>query len=164
MIRLLGSSLLMLGGWCIAQRRSAELRRRIAICGDFLAAAEYLKRSIRCESRPMYPLFQELTAEYDGEVGHFFAALLSRWEDAASLTGLWQACCDALPRWDGEGAWRELGRRLDGDGESLLRALSFAAEELTCVRRRLQETLPAKQKLDRALSLSVSAFLAVLLL
>ncbi|MGM9618708.1 MAG: stage III sporulation protein AB [Oscillospiraceae bacterium] len=166
MIRALGALLVFAGGGSVSLLTVARKRREIAAAGELLYALHRLEREIRCEKKPLPPLFQALAEETKGEGQRFFAGLIQRWEAAPEtpLPQLWlaQSCALLLPE-EGRRVWRELGRRLAGDEESLQGALRLASEELEELRRRLERALPEARRLSAAVCLSASAFLVLLL-
>lgn len=167
MIRALGALLVLAGGGGLSLLTVQARRREIAAAGELLYALHRLERSVRCEKRPLPPLFRALAEETSGEGRRFFTALTRRWEaePETPLPQLWcaESAALALPE-EGRRVWRELGRRLAGDGESLEGALRLAAEELEELRRGLERALPQTRRLSAAVCLSAAAFLLVLLL
>ena len=167
MIRALGALLVFAGGGSVSLLWVARRRREIAAAGELLYALHRLEREIRCEKKPLPPLFRALAEETKGEGQRFFAGLMRRWEaePETPLPQLWLAQSDTLllPQ-EGRRVWQELGRRLAGDEESLQGALRLAAEELEELRRRLERALPEARRLSAAVCLSASAFLVLLLL
>ncbi|MGM9661986.1 MAG: stage III sporulation protein AB [Oscillospiraceae bacterium] len=166
MIRALGALLVFAGGGCISLLTVQRRRREIAAAEELLYALHRLEREIRCEKKPLPPLLHALAEETKGEGRRFFAGLLRRWEaePETPLPQLWYAQSETLnlPE-EGRRIWRELGRRLAGDGESLQGALRLASEEMEELRRRLERALPEARRLSAAVCLSASAFLVILL-
>lgn len=167
MSRLLGAGLLLVAGAAAAQGALACRRQTLQTMDGLLTALHRLESAIRCERRPLYPLFDQLAAELTGESRRFFRGLLEqeRTEPERSLTDSWERGLSSLtlPP-EGLRVWRELGHRFVGDVEELDAALCTAEEELRALRERLERALPEQRRILTALSLSASAFLAILLL
>lgn len=167
MSRLLGAGLLLVAGAAAAKGALERRRQALRTMDGLLAALHRLESAIRCERRPLYPLFDQLAAELTGESQAFFLGLLERShaEPERSLPDSWERGLASLtlPP-EGLRIWRELGRRLVGDAEELGAALCTAEEELRDLRERLERALPEQRRILTALSLSASAFLAILLL
>lgn len=163
-MRWLGAGLLMAGSWGVAWLWGREQRCIIEACGSFLLAAQRMERAIRCEGRGLREIFSTLAPE-QGAAGEFFRQMLSLWEEERDLTAIWAESCEGtqLPA-EGERIWRELGRRLDGDRESVCASISAAAEEFSMLCQSLRSALPARLRLSGTVSLSAAAFLAILLL
>lgn len=167
MSRLLGAGLLLLAGAAAAHGALARRRQALQTMEGMLTALHRLESAIRCECRPLYPLFDRLAAELTGESRRFFLGLLEQGcaEPERSLADSWERGLASLtlPP-EGLRIWRELGRRLVGDAEELGAALRTAEEELRALRERQERALPEQRRILTALSLSASAFLAILLL
>lgn len=167
MSRLLGAGLLLLAGVAAAQGALVRRRQALQTMEGLLCALHRLESAIRCERRPLYPLFDQLAAELTGESRRFFRGLLEqeRTEPEHALTDSWEhgLALLTLPP-EGLRIWRELGHRLVGDAEELDAALRTAEEEMRALHRRLERALPEQRRILTALSLSASAFLAILLL
>lgn len=167
MIRVLGVLLLFFSGIGTAETALRRRRRELDTMGELLYALHRLESAVRCERRPLYPLFASLAEELRGEGGRFFRALLERerQEPESALAVDWVRCTEmlTLPP-EGLRIWRELGQRLSGDADSVERALALTAEELTALRQGMEHALPQQRRVMTALSLSGAAFLTVLLL
>lgn len=167
MSRLLGAGLLLLAGAAAAHGALERRRQTLQTLEGLLSALHRLESAIRCERRPLYPLFGQLAAELTGESRGFFLGLLEqgRAEPERALPDNWERGLAqlTLPP-EGLRIWRELGRRLVGDAEELGAALRTAEEELRTLREGLERALPEQRRILTALSLSASAFLAILLL
>ena len=165
MTRLLGAGLLLIGGWSLSLRWGLRERRKVEECRNFLFALQRMERGIRSEQRGIGELAHQLAAERGG-VGRFFGALLPLWEEGKqSLQELWEESCGLLqlPP-EGLRIWRELGRRLCGDSESVCRSISAAAEELSALQYSLKESLNGRIRTCSTLSLCGAAFLVIVLL
>lgn len=165
MIRLLGAGLLLLGGTGTAQAALCRRRCELQTVEELLTALHRMESAVRCERRPLYPLFDALSRELGGEGGCFFRALLATPEPERALAADWVRCAEALslPP-EGLRLWRELGERLGGDAENVTAALAHTREELTALHHRMAQAMPEQRRVWTALALSASAFLVVLLL
>ncbi len=167
MIRLLGALLIFGGGGGVAALALRRRRRELDTLGELLYALHRLEREIRAEGRGLREIFFALAEDAAGEAGAFFAALLRLWQEAPEMTlsRHWDTACEtlSLPE-EGRRCWRELGRRLSGDGESVKKGLTLAAEELAALQESLKRELPEQRRVVAALSLSGAVILTVLLL
>lgn len=167
MIRLLGVLLIFGGGGGIAGLTLRRRQKELDAVGELLYALHRMEREIRAEGRGLRDIFSALAEESRGETGVFFCHMLRLWQEPVEM--------DLLRRWEesltllclpaeGGSIWRELGRRLEGDSDSLEKGLALAAEELTALQTQLKQTLPEQKRVVTALSLSGAAILSVLLL
>ncbi len=167
MIRMLGVLLIFGGGGGMAMLTMQKRQKEVETVGELLSVLHRMEREIRSEGRGLRPIFAALAEDAAGEAGAFFCVLLQHWEEEPeqSLSRQWErAAADLLLSEEGQRIWRELGRRLAGDEESVGRGIAIATEELTALQMRLRDTLPEQRRVVTALSLSAAAFLSVLLL
>lgn len=165
MTQLLGTVLILLSGAGTARAALCRRRAELKTLQELLYALHRMESAVRCERRPLYPLFSALAEELTGEGGDFFRDLLAGRGETRSLAADWErrAALLTLPP-EGLRLWRELGRRLGGDGDSVERALALTGEELGALHRQMEQALPQQRRLWTAVSLSAAAFLIVLLL
>ena len=167
MIRLLGVLLIFGSSGVCAVQTIRQKRLQLQTLEELLYALHRLEQEIRCEGRALGEIFLLLAEETNGQTGSFFERLhccrkeaseellFRQWESAASVLVLPEEGCRI---------WRELGRRLAGDGESIGKGLALAAEEFARLQQTLRRTLPEKSRVTAALCFSAAAFLSVLLL
>ena len=167
MIRLLGVLLIFGGGGGIAVLMLRRRQKELDAVGELLYALHRMEREIRAEGRGLREIFSALAEETAGETRTFFCQMLRLWQEPVEM--------DFLRRWEeslpllclpaeGGSIWRELGRRLEGDSESLEKGLALASEELAALQAQLKRALPEQRRVVTALSLSGAAILSVLLL
>lgn len=165
MTRLFGTALILLAGAGAAHAALQRRRDELRTLQELLYALHRMESAVRCERRPLYPLFSALAEELTGEGGDFFRALLAERGETRSLAADWErgAASLTLPP-EGLRLWRELGGRLGGDAESVIAALVHTCGELTALHHRMAQAMPEQRRVWTALALSASAFLVVLLL
>ena len=167
MIRLFGVLLVFLGSGGMAALLMKIRRRELQTIEELLYVLHRMEREIRCEGRGLFSIFSALAEEAEGEARRFFVRLLQQRQSCAEepLAQQWDRCVSdlSLPR-EGERLWRELGRRLSGDKESVEKSLLLASEALTALQQSRQCAVPEERRVVTALCLSAAAFLSIVLL
>ena len=160
-----------LGIWCILsvgvlsmllylkeQARQKNLRHQL------LTFLLLMQGEIRYRQTPLPSLFRRFAQE-PGSAGSFFAAVGKSLEADPDrpLSRHWLGALDCLPREQQE--WMErLGRSLDGDEQSIQKALDLAIRELEEQKRQREQEQRGKARLWCGLCFSAACLLILLLI
>ena len=165
MVKLLGAvCILGAGGW-VWRRGAAERRRSLDALADVIALLERMGQEIRLRRTGLPRLLEALSRGRTAEVRGFCGAVAAAMDRDAPLGESWRSAAEDLPLDPEERrALASLGEALQGDEESVCKAISLTNQSL---RKSLEEARNRRAERERragALWLSGAALLVILLI
>ena len=150
MLKLAGGVFVLTAGFLARRAVVSKLQASLDVCHAMGAALLWMEVQVRMELAPVPRLLPRLSQR--AIVGDFFAVVAQEIERGRSLYEAWTDALAVLPLCGDEcETLRALGERLDGEEESVCRALAAAARELEknfanrkvefCERKRLYSAL-----------------------
>ncbi len=165
MLKLLGS-LWILGGGILARcLQLAERRRRRDALFDLLSAFRRMAEHVRMARTPLPALLETLASNCGPDAAAFFSGVSSAVRQGEALPEIWKALAEELPLNEADkSAAAALGRDLQGDEETVCKAVSAVAYQLTKSAEETERSRPEEEKRATALWFSAAALLVILLI
>ena len=157
MVKLVGAVCILGAGTWAWRRSAAERRRELDTLADLTALLDRMGEEIRLRRTSLPRLLGSLGRDRTGPVRDFCTSVAASLARGAPLGQSWRSAAEALPL-------TALGDSLQGDEESVCKALALAGKilekNLAAARDHRQET----EKRSAALWLSSAALLVILLI
>ncbi len=165
MLKLLGS-LCILGGGVLARcLQLAEHRRRRDTLFDFLSAFRRMAEHVRMARTPLPVLLDMLASSCGPDASAFFSGAANAVREGENLPEIWPVLAEALPlNDDDKSAVAALGADLQGDEETVCKAVSAVAYRLAKSAEESERKRPEEEKRATALWFSGAALLVILLI
>ena len=165
MLKLLGSLCILSGGVLAWSFQKTDRRRRRDTLSDFLRAFRRMAETVRMTRTPLPALLDSLAADCGADAAAFFAAAADAARQKEDLSKAWRIPAECLPlsKVD-KAAIASLGGELQGDEESVCKAVSAVVYRLAKSAEELERTWPEAQKQAAALWFSAAALLVILLI
>lgn len=163
MVKLMGSLLVLSGGGLLWYLRMQAWRKQRNALLDLSAVFRSMAEEIRMTRTPMPRLLLKLAGACGEEVQAFLRAAAVAAGNGERLTDAWKKGAAELPLSPRE---REIvtGLELQGDEESLCRAVSLAAFQIAQCAEELERKRPEEAKRTSAFCFSCAALLVILLI
>ena len=150
MLKLAGSALVLAAGFLVRRAVVSRLQASLETCRAMIAALSWMEAQVRMELAPVPRLLPRLSQRALAD--DFFAAVAQGLARERTLCEAWTEALSMLPLCEEEREiLRSLGERLDGEEESVCRALAGAVREMeasyarrrvdSCERKRLYSAL-----------------------
>ncbi|MBQ2830691.1 MAG: stage III sporulation protein AB [Oscillospiraceae bacterium] len=163
MLKLAGSALVLIAGFFVRRAVVSRLQASIETCRAMIAALSWMEAQVRMELVPVPRLLPRLSQR--ALVGDFFAAVARGLGRERTLFEAWAEALSMLPLCEEEREiLHSLGERLDGEEESVCRALAGAVREMEGSYARKQRDYCERKRLYSALCLGACAFIIIVLL
>ena len=165
MVKLVGAVCILGAGTWAWRRSAAERRRELDTLADLTALLDRMGEEIRLRRTSLPRLLGSLGRDRTGPVRDFCTSVAASLARGAPLGQSWRSAAEALPLGpESRTALTALGDSLQGDEESVCKALTLAGKilekNLAAARDHRQET----EKRSAALWLSSAALLVILLI
>lgn len=165
MVKLLGSLLILSGGFMARWAQAAERRRRRDTLSDLLTALRRMAEEVRMARTPLPDLLERLALDCGPDAAAFFRAAADAVRQGAELSGAWAAAAEDLPLAGMDKAeLRDLGKDLRGDEESVCKAISLVIYSLAKSAEEQDRRRPQEERRATALCFSAAALLVILLI
>ena len=165
MVKVVGSALVLLGGVLARQLHLAERRRGLEALREVTAALRQMADAIRMARTPLPALLDALALGRGEAVGDFFRAAAQAARRGGDLRRTWETAAEELPLCPADrAALRELAGSLQGDEESVCRAINLVTGQLARSMEEQTRRRPEEEKRATALCLSGAALLVILLI
>ena len=165
MVKLVGAVCILGAGTWAWRRSAAERRRELDTLADLTALLDRMGEEIRLRRTSLPRLLGSLGRDRPGPVRDFCTSVAASLARGAPLGQSWRSAAEALPLGpESRTALTALGDSLQGDEESVCKALTLAGrileKNLAAARDHRQEM----EKRSAALWLSSAALLVILLI
>ena len=165
MLKVVGCLCILIGGGAARMLLVNAARGEIAALSDLLSALRTMEDEIRLNRTPLPRLLTRLAAGREGAAAAYFRAVAAAARRGEPLPEIWKREAVQLPLKKNELAvWEELGDKLSGDEESVLKALEFAGRQLLRTLEKKREQQSDQEKRSTALCFSSAALLIILLI
>ena len=165
MVKLLGSLLILAGGFWARWSMVSVCRRELDTLSELTACLGEMAEEIRLARTPLPELLERLGRGRGAEITAFFSAVagaVRRGEDAAQA---WRQAVEELPLCDEDrDVLAEAGRCLGGDEASICKGLSLVTSHLSRSLEKQRSSRGEREKRVTALCFSGAALLVILLL
>lgn len=165
MLKTLGALCILFGGLLLRRKQVTQLRREVDTLSDLLAALCRMAEEIRMARTPLPRLLEQLGRGRGTAVSAFFSSVSAIAQQGGNVAETWRQAVKELPiAIENQTALLELGRGLNGDEESVCKAISLACMDLSRNLDNLRRRQPEAEKRATALCLSATALLVILLI
>lgn len=165
MIKLMGSVCVFSGGALVWWMQRAERRRKRDTLLDLLAALRRMGEEVRMARTPLPQLLEALSKTCGREAAAFFRETADAARRGGDLPKAWGEAAERLPLSQGDQAvLTGLGQNLQGDEESVCKAISIVIYELAKSAEAAEQRRRSEEKQATALCFSAAALLVILLI
>lgn len=165
MLKGLGALCVLLGGLLLRHNQVASLRRKVDTLSDLLAALYRMAEEIRMARTPLPQLLNRLAVERSAPVATFFSAVSTSAQQGETVMETWRRAAEDLPiEQNSLTVLKELAIGMNGDEESVCKAISLACMNLSHHLEELRCHQSETEKRTTALCLSATALLVILLI
>lgn len=165
MLKLLGALFVASGGALAWRVQWLERRRRRDTLNDFQTAFRRMGEEIRMARTPLPALLKALAGDCGSEAAAFFSAVSKAAAGGEDLPAVWRREAGKLPLDEAvRSAVFNLGNDLQGDEESICKAILHVTYLLAKSAGEAAKRRPEEEKRAAALWFSASALLMILLL
>ncbi|MEG2175640.1 MAG: stage III sporulation protein AB [Oscillibacter sp.] len=165
MLKGLGALCILLGGLLLRRYQMEHLRQEVDTLSDLLAALCRMAEEIRMTRTPLPRLLDHVGQGREQGVSAFFSTVSTAARQGGDVGETWRQAAEALPLGqESRVALLELGGGLQGDEESICKAISLACMDLSRKLEELRLHRPETEKRTTALCLSATALLVILLI
>lgn len=165
MLKIFGSFCILSGGILARSLHLASRRRERDTLSDLLAAFRQMAETIRMARTPLPALLDLLASRCGPDVKAFFSGAAAAARAGDALPKIWGDLAEALPLGEADKAVvSSLGNSLQGDEETVCKAVSLAACQLAKSAEEAGRRRPDEEKRATALWLSAAALLVILLI
>ena len=165
MLKLLGSLCILGGGVMASYYHFASHRRNRDTLSDLLSALRRMAEAVRMARTPLPALLDTLAVNCTSDAAAFFAGAADAARHGEVLPDIWRNLAQSLPLDKGDmAAVVSLGSSLQGDEETVCKAVSAVAYQLAKSVEETERKRPEEEKRATALWFSAAALLVILLI
>lgn len=165
MLKLLGSLCILFGGVASRMMLVGATREELAVLDELVSAFGRMEDEIRLNRMPLPRLLERLASGRKSAAAAFFRAVCAAALKGEVLPEVWRREAARLPLHKNEQAVvGDLGEKLSGDEESVLKALAFARRQLLRTLEKKREQQRDLERRSTAVCFSSAALLIILLI
>lgn len=165
MLKLMGGLLVISSGALAWYFQMSERRRKRDTLSDFQTAFRRMGENVRMARTSLPSLLKTLSADCGPEASAFFEAASRAAGEGEALPQIWRRQAKGLTLDERDKtAISDLGRDLQGDEESVCKAISHVTFLLAKSEEEMERKRPEEEKRATALWFSAAALLVILLL
>lgn len=165
MLKLLGSVCILLAGAAVRRLQVRSIRRELAALEGVTAGLRELGDRIRLSRMPLPRLLGRVGENRERDARTFFQTAEETILGGQPPSEAWRRAAELLPVGARpQAALRELGERMDGDEDSVCKAISLATSQLEAALLERRARQADQEKRSTAICFSGAALLIILLI
>lgn len=163
MIKVMGAAWIFLGGGLVWFFQRRELRRRQAVLAALAGSLAALGEEIRLLRTPLPVLLER--AERERDLGAFYRSVREGLSQGRQVKAAWAEAAEVLRLSERDAqAVREIGNALQGDEESVCKAIELASGRMRERARELEQRQESEEKRLTALCFCAAALCVIVLI